>query len=59
MHAWYYDQTPDKKYSDDPEGNLVWVCDRCARDLRLEVEFAGTDVDKDAPCDICNHAVGD
>jgi len=58
-HSWYYDLTPDKKHGTDDTGCLVWLCEQCARDLRLDVEFASTDADRDAPCDQCNASVGD
>lgn len=42
-HAWYYDWTPDKRYSRDGEGNLAWLCSACAAQAGEDVQLAGGD----------------
>jgi len=52
-HNWYYDLTDGHELSQDPESLLVWLCDRCAKELDEEVQFAGSDGDYDGPCWCC------
>ena len=51
--AWYYDWTPDKSLSNDPEGNLCWLCDDCANDLGGLVSHASEDDLNDSTCWRC------
>ncbi len=54
--AWYYDWTPDKHLSDDPDGEsiLCWLCSDCAADLGNQVSLAGSeDVSIGRACDVC------
>lgn len=52
--AWYYDWTPDRELSNDPEGNLAWLCDRCADERGDLVSHAGEDDLNDSHCWRCN-----
>ncbi len=51
--AWYYDWTPGQLLSDDPEGNLCWLCDRCAQELGDWVSHASDDNLNEQPCWRC------
>ena len=51
---WYYDLTDDHRHSGDEESQLVWLCPDCARRLRDNVQFAGSDdLLHDLPCWEC------
>lgn len=47
---WWYDRTPDRSLTSDPEGELVALCDRCAAGQR--VAWAADDADLSA-CELC------
>lgn len=49
----YYDWTDDHLLSNDPEGNLVDLCDNCAQEYGDEVSVASDEV-LDTWCEICN-----
>ena len=55
-HNWYYDLTDDRRFSEDAESLLVWLCDECAARLEgeYEVQFASTDALCDVPCWQCD-----
>jgi len=58
-HKWYYDLTPDHRYSEDPESLLVWLCEDCSTRLETAdvVQLAGTDSLCDVPCWLCGQPV--
>jgi len=49
--AWYYDWTGE--LSNDPEGNLCWLCDDCASELGDQVSHASEDDLNDSTCWRC------
>lgn len=49
---YYYDNTEERKHTDDDEGNLVQLCGKCAHELRHEVSFA-QDGDEYNICEKC------
>jgi hypothetical protein len=53
--SWYYDWTEDGELSNDPEGNLCWLCDDCASRLGNQVSHASEDdlIDDDFKCWMC------
>lgn len=53
MCNWYYDLTDDNRHSQDPEGNLVWLCGRHAQMYSDEIEFASTDSLHNSECWMC------
>lgn len=50
---YYYDDTPDHDYSEDPEGTLCQLCTSCAMSAGSDVEHAGNESLIDLGCDIC------
>ena len=60
-YLWYYDWTPDRRYSHDPEGSLAWLCSECAAQAGDAVQLAGSDeyAQDIGPCWNCGHARGD
>ena len=60
-HNWFYDLTDDHQLSQasperrrrNPESLLVWLCDRCAKELDEKVQFAGADSGYDGLCWCC------
>jgi hypothetical protein len=51
--AYYYDLTEDHALSSDPEGNLVQLCERCARKHRADVQLAQSGDDL-CSCELCD-----
>jgi hypothetical protein len=51
---YFYDLTPDRSLTSDPEGTLVQLCDRCADRHWRVVAWAG-DSD-DLTCELCDEA---
>jgi hypothetical protein len=49
--AWYYDWTGE--LSNDPEGNICWLCDDCASELGDQVSHASEDDLNDSTCWRC------
>jgi len=49
--AWYYDWTGE--LSNDPKGNLCWLCDDCASELGEQVSHASEDDLNDSTCWRC------